>query len=138
LIDALKLAEAGWFPTESPHLALGRDVRLLVVFLDAIAAYERYGEQVQARVDTAMLVEREEGEGWRGSHAEQRLAEWGVVDQHGVYLLAGLTKRQKEVAELYYDRQMEPVEIAKLLKCDAHTVRVHLQAIRERLAKLAA
>src|SRR5690348_11920107 len=55
LIDALKLPDVGWFPTESPHLALGRDVRLLVVFLDGIAAYGRYCEEVQGRVDTAIL-----------------------------------------------------------------------------------
>jgi DNA-directed RNA polymerase specialized sigma24 family protein len=122
----------------SPQLrALGTEIRLLAVFLDAISAYGRYCVEVQGRVDTALLTE-EHGEGWHGDHAVRTLREWGVVDQHGVYLVAGLTKRQTEVAFMYYDRQLEPVEIAKYLRLDPHTVRVHLQAAEERLRRLAA
>lgn len=117
--------------------ALGAEIRLLAVFLDAIAAYGRYCIEVQGRVDTAILVEKR-GEGLNEDHAGKRLREWGVTDQHGVYLLAGLTKRQTEVAFMFYDRQLEPSEIGKYLRLDAHTVRVHLQAADERLRRLSA
>jgi DNA-binding CsgD family transcriptional regulator len=122
----------------SPQLrALGSEIRVLAQFLDAIAAYGKYCIEVQGRVDTAWLTEKR-GEGWNEDHANKRLREWGVTDQHGVYLLAGLTKRQTEVAFMYYDRQLEPSEISKYLRIDAHTVRVHLQAVDERLRRLAA
>ena len=123
----------------SPQLkALGPDIRLLAVFMDAIAAYGWYCEAVQARVDTAVLIEREEGEDWRGSHADQRLKQWGVVDQHGVYLLAGLTKAESEVAYLHFDRRLESAEIGRLLNRSAVTVRVQLHKAKERLRTLAA
>jgi DNA-binding NarL/FixJ family response regulator len=124
--------------TVSPQLrALGTEIRLLAILIDAVAAYGWYCDAVQARLDTALLTEKR-GEGWNEDHAGRRLREWGVVDQHGVYMVAGLTKRQTEVAFMFYDRQLEPVEIAKYLKLDPHTVRVHLQAADERLRRLAA
>ena len=84
-----------------------------------------------------MLVEGDREEGWNDDHAARQLREWGVKDQQGIYLLAGLSKRQAEVAFLYFDRRLEPSEIAGLLGIDAHTVRVHLQKLEERLQRLA-
>jgi DNA-directed RNA polymerase specialized sigma24 family protein len=112
----------------------------LAVYLDAIAAYGFYCSQVQGRVDTAMLVELEDGEqeGWRGDHASRTLREnWGVVDQEGVYLVAGLTKAEREVAFLHYDRQLDSGEIGRLLNRSAITVRVQLHKAEERLQRLA-
>lgn len=117
----------------SPQLrALGPTIRLLAVFIDAWADHN-WGIW-----ETALLVEGDREEGWNEDHAARTLRGWGVVDQHGVYLLAGLTKRQREVAFMAFDRQLEPSEIGKYLGLDAHTVRVHLQAAEERLRRLAA
>ena len=123
----------------SPQLrALGPSIRTLAVFLDAIAAYGWYCAQVQARVDTALIVEGDRESGWNDDHAARVLRAWGVVDQHGVYLLAGLTKAETEVAFLRYDRQLDTVEIARLLNRPAATVRVQLYRAHERLRRLVA
>jgi hypothetical protein len=124
--------------TVSPQLrALGTEIRLLAILIDAVAAYGWYCDAVQARLDTALLTEKR-GEGWNEDHAGRRLREWGVVDQHGVYLLAGLTKAEQEVAFLHYDRQLDSQEIGKLLVRPATTVRVQLHRAQERLRRLAA
>ena len=124
----------------SPQLrALSPEIRLLAEFLDAIAAYGRYCLEVQARVDTAALsYSADKGEGWNQAEPQRQMARWGAKDQHGIYAAAGLTKRQQEVAFMFYDRQLEPSEIGKYLRLDPHTVRVHLQAAEERLRRLAA
>ncbi len=133
----------------SPQLrAMPFPIRLLAVVIDVAATSgwpittDDPNEQTISEhplVESARLVERaEQGDGWRGSHAEQRLAKWGVADQHGVYLLAGLTKRQAEVAFLFYDRCLRPKEIAGYLGIDPITVRLHLHKAEERLRRLAA
>jgi DNA-directed RNA polymerase specialized sigma24 family protein len=122
----------------SPQLrALGPDIRLLAVFIDAIAAYGEDCPQVQARVDSAMLAEREEGDGWREGDAARTMRQWGARDQHGIYAAAGLNKTETEVAFMHYDRQLEPVEIARLLKRDPATVRTQLYRAKSRLFALA-
>lgn len=121
----------------SPQLrALGPDIKLLAVFIDAIAAYGEYCPQVQARVDSAILADRAEGEGWREDHAARTMRQWGASDQQGIYRAAGLTEKQIEIAKLHYDRQMGPAEIALLLGRPAVTVRVQLFRLNERLRML--
>lgn len=105
-------------------------MRILAAFIDAWADHN-WGIW-----ETALLVEGDRESGWNDDAAARQLKEWGVVDQHGVYALAGLTKRQTEVAFMYFDRQLEPAEIAGFLACDAITVRRHLQGVRERLGRL--
>ena len=123
----------------NPQLrALSPEIRLLAEFIDAIAAYGRYCLEVQARVDTAALAYSDKAEGWNLGTAERQMRQWGARDQYGIYSAAGLTERQQEVAFLFFDRQLEPKEIANLLKIDAVTVRVHLHKAEERLRRLAA
>lgn len=114
-----------------------RMLRLLNVLIDAWADHN------WAIWETALLAdERQSGgrdrEGWNDAPAKKTLSEWGVVDQHGVYLLAGLTKAEREVAFLHYDRCLESAEIGRLLGRDPVTVRVQLHKARERLRRLAA
>ena len=117
----------------SPQLrALGPTIRLLHAFIEAWA-YHNWGIW-----ETALLVEGDKAEGWNHGGAERQLHEWGVADQHGVYLLAGLTKRQAEVAFLFFDRCLQPKEIASYLGIDPVTVRLHLHKAEERLRRLAA
>lgn len=106
-------------------------LRLLNVFIDAWADHN------WALWETALIVE-EHSEGWRENHATQLMRQWGARDEEGLYNAAGLTKRQRQIAFMRYNRQMEPSEIGKYLRLDAHTVRVHLQAAEERLRRLAA
>ena len=125
----------------SPQLrALGSEARILAALIDAFIAGCVYVDEAWEHrlVKTQILVESGTREGFNEDQAARTLKQWGVVDQYGVYLLAGLTKRQTEVAFMYYDRQLEPSEISKYLRIDAHTVRVHLQAVDERLRRLAA
>lgn len=121
-----------------PLRELGGELRILAAFIDAlILGVDLDAAWDHPLVKTAILMESgERSQGWNEDRATRRLREWGVVDQDGIYLLARLTKRQTQVAKLYFDRQMEPRDIAKALNCDAITVRRHLQNIRERLAKL--
>ena len=114
-----------------------RMLRLLNILIDAWADHN------WSLWETALLAdERQQNshdrEGWNDAPVKKQLGEWGVVDQHGVYLIAGLTKSEREVAFLHYDRCLEPTEIARLLRRDPVTVRVQLHKARERLRKLAA
>jgi hypothetical protein len=123
----------------SPQLrALGPEIRVLAVFLDAIAAYGGYCAEVQGRVDTAVLCESDDHEGWHLNAAERSMAQWGAKDQYGVYQAAGLTKAEAEVCFLHYDRCLDNVEIGRLLGRNALTVGVQLHKARERLKRLAA
>jgi DNA-binding NarL/FixJ family response regulator len=127
--------------TPSPQLrALGGDVRILCALIDAlIAGCETFEEAWSHRLtQTAILIESDKHEGWNLDVAARTMRQWGAKDQEGIYAAAGLTKRQREVAFMYYDRQLETIEIGKYLRLDAHTVRVHLQNADERLRRLAA
>jgi len=87
--------------TVSPQLrALGPDIRLLAVFIDAIAAYGRYCTQVQGRVDSAVLTEAEDGEGWHEDHAQRTLTEYGWRDANGIYNAAGIPEKHRPVIDL--------------------------------------
>ena len=119
--------------TLSPQLrALGPTIRLLWYFIDAWADHN------WGTFETALLAESDNEEGWNLDSAERQMREWGARDQYGIYNAAGLTERQAEVAFLFFDRQLEPKEIAGYLGIDAVTVRVHLHKVEERLRRLAA
>ena len=115
-----------------------RMFRLLNVLIDAWADHNWALWETALLADERQQRNSQEREGWNDTPVKKTLGRWGVVDQHGIYAIAGLTKRQSQVAELYFDRCMEPREIGQMLRCDAVTVRRHLQNIRERLARLAA
>jgi hypothetical protein len=85
----------------SPQLrALGPDIRLLAVFIDAVAAYGEYCPQVQARVDSAMLAERADGEGWHEDAAQRTLRARGWRDADGIYNAAGIPEKHRPVIDL--------------------------------------
>ena len=85
----------------SPQLrALGPDIRLLAVFLDAIAAYGHYCVEVQGRVDTAMLAEREDGEGWNLTKTQALLERRGWRNADGIYDAAGIPEKHRRVLDL--------------------------------------
>lgn len=124
----------------SPQLrALGPDVRILCAFIDALilgcASFDEAWDH--PLVKTQRLIETGSREGWNEDHAVRTMRQWGARDQYGIYAAAGLTKAEQEVAFLFYDRQLEPVEIANLLRRPSTTVRVQLFRGRERLRRLA-
>jgi hypothetical protein len=85
----------------SPQLrALGPDMRLLAVFIDAVAAYGEYCPQVQARVDSAMLAERADGEGWHEDAAQRTLRARGWKDADAIYNAAGIPEKHRPVIDL--------------------------------------
>lgn len=85
----------------SPQLrALGPEIRLLAVFIDAIAAYGHYCTQVQARVDTAILAEREDGEGWNETWTKRTLKKRGWRDADAIYNAAGIPEKHRPVINL--------------------------------------
>ena len=116
----------------SPQLRAYPLFRMLSVFIDAWADHN------WSLWDTQLIIEGDRELGWNEDNTSRQLKQWGAKDQHGIYQAAGLTKRQTECAFMFYDRQLEPSEIGKYLRLDAHTVRVHLQAAEERLRRLAA
>jgi hypothetical protein len=85
----------------SPQLrALGADIRLLAVYLDAIAAYGFYCSQVQGRVDTALLTEQADGEGWNEDPNSRVMASRGWRDADGIYDAAGIPEKHRRVMDL--------------------------------------
>lgn len=122
----------------SPQLrALGPGVRILAAFIDALilgVALEDAWEH--PLVKTQILMETGDHEGWHEDQALRTMRRWGARDQHGIYAAAGLNKAETEVAFLYFDRQLEPTEIATLLRRPATTVRVQLYRANERLRRL--
>jgi hypothetical protein len=85
----------------SPQLrALGPDIRLLAAFLDAIAAYGGYCVAVQGRVDTAMLGESGDTEGWNEDHAARVMAARGWQGAAGIYDAAGIPEKHRRVIDL--------------------------------------
>jgi hypothetical protein len=124
-----------------------RMLGLLAVFIDAWADHN------WALWETALLVDErragsEEREGWNDTPAKRRLREWGVVDQYGVYLLAGLTKAEQEVAYLAFDRgyvtfeedgdlAIDAIGIGRQLDRKPTTVRAQFYRAKERLKRLA-
>jgi DNA-binding CsgD family transcriptional regulator len=121
-------------PKLTPQIrAMSSEYRLIAAYIDA------HISKCWAVYASAVVVETKPPKEWKGDRAERELSErWGVVDQHGVYLVAGLTKAETEVAFLHYDRQLDSVEIGQYLKRSALTVRVQLHKARERLRRLAA
>lgn len=86
----------------SPQLrALGPDIRVLAVFVDAIAAFGGYCEQVQARIDTAWLIEAESGEGWTSTPAERLMQRRGWKSTKDIYESADIKPNHWPVLELH-------------------------------------
>jgi DNA mismatch repair protein MutH len=92
----------------SPQLrALGVEIRLLAVLIDAIAAFGKYNEAVQARLDTALLTEKR-GEGWNEDHASRVMAARGWKDAEGIYDAAQIPEKHRRVIDLALWQAGEP------------------------------
>lgn len=137
-------------------IALGAQLRLWAVIIDVAAASgwplwdidpEIKTVFEHPQVKTAQRIEG--GKGRTESPAQKTLRGWGVTDQHGVYLLAGLTKAESEVAFLAFDRgyvqfgangttELDAKGIGKQLGRPATTIRVQFFRAKERLQKLSA
>ena len=116
----------------SPQLRAFKMLRLLDVLIDAWADHN------WSVWETALLAESSRPEGWHEDHASRAMREhWGVTDRHGLYLVAGLSERQAQIADMHYERQMQTSEIAAEIGTEAVTVRVHLYNVKQRLRKLA-
>lgn len=127
-------------PRQNPLRYLGPQVRILWELLDAIALpVDWQGWRVIGRVESAILREYPSlrSEVWNSDRTTRQLREWGVMDRHGVYLLAGLTDRQQQVVEMTYKENLLPIEIADRLEWPPVRVRVHLHNAHERLKRLA-
>jgi hypothetical protein len=133
--------------TASPQLrALGPHIRVLAVFLDGIAAYGRYCEAVQARVDTAWLNEARSGDGWQVTPGERVMAERGWRTAEDIFNEAGIPEKHRRVVE--YALIGRPKgggrgmfthrEIAKMTGHPLRAVRDWLDTDMPRLERLAA
>jgi DNA-directed RNA polymerase specialized sigma24 family protein len=118
---------------------MGSTFRILAALLDAMVADWDWREwRVLGHVETAILRERPpaEREGWNLTHAERAMAQWGAVDQQGIYRAAGLSPTQTKVAEMHYSRQFTSREIGHFLGLSPIAVRVRLHEAQERLQRL--
>lgn len=81
---------------QSPQLrALGPTVRLLAVFIDGVAAYGAYCPQVEARIESARLVES--GRGITLSRSERTMSELGWRSAADIFDRAGIPEKHREV-----------------------------------------
>lgn len=126
-------------PRQDPLRYMGPTFRILASLLDAMVADWDWREwRVLGHVETAILRERPaaEREGWNHTHAERAMAQWGAVDQQGIYQAAGLSPTQTKVAEMHYSRQFTSREIGDFLGLTTLAVDVHLYNARKRLRAL--
>jgi DNA-directed RNA polymerase specialized sigma24 family protein len=133
--------------TLSPQLrAIGPDIRVLAVLIDAIAAYGRYCEQVQARIDTAWLTESRSGVGWQVTPAERMMAERGWHSAEDIFNEAGIPDKHRRVVELalwgdptkHKGRMFTTREIAEMTGHPERTCKLWLSMDMPRLRTLAA
>ena len=83
----------------SPQLrAVGPVIRILAVYIDAIAAYGDECPAVDARVETAILIES--GRGRTLSWAEQTMFERGWRSPEQIMNAAGIPEKHHRVIEL--------------------------------------
>ncbi len=126
-------------PRQDPLRYMGKTFRILAALIDAMVVEWEWQEwRVLGHVETAILRERPaaEREGWNHTHAERAMAQWGAVDQQGIYRAAGLSPTQTRVAEMHYSRQFTSREIGNFLGLTTLAVDVHLHDLRKRLRVL--
>lgn len=76
----------------------GPFIRVLAVYLDAIAAYGDHCAAVDARLETAILIES--GHGKTQSWAEQTMAVYGWNSPEAIMNAAGIPEKHHRVIEL--------------------------------------
>lgn len=130
----------------SPQLrALGPHIRVLAVFIDGIAAYGRYCEAVQARLDTAWLNEARSGDGWQVTSAERMMGERGWRSADDIFNEADIPDKHRRVVELalwgdptkHKGRMFTTREIAEMTNHPKRTVELWLHEDMPRLVRLA-
>lgn len=130
----------------SPQLrALGPQIRILAVYIDAIAAYGRYCEQVQARLDTAWLSESRSGDGWQVTATERRMSERGWRSADDIFDEAGIPDKHRRVIELalwgdpkkHKGRMFNTRELAEMTGHPTRTVELWLHDDMPKLRRLA-
>lgn len=130
----------------SPQLrALGPEIRILAVFVDAVAAYGHYCEAVQARVETAMLTEARSGDGWQVTSAERMMGERGWRSADDIFNEADIPEKHRRVVELalwgdptkHKGRMFTTREIANMTGHPERTVRLWLASDIPKLETLA-
>ena len=130
----------------SPQLrALGAEIRVLAVFVDAVAAYGRYCEQVQARLDTAWLCEARSGDGWQITSTERMMGERGWRSADDIFDRAGVPEKHRRVVELalwgnprkHKGREFTTREIAEMTGHPERTVKLWLSTDMPKLELLA-
>lgn len=83
----------------SPQLrAIGPVIRILAVYIDAIAAYGDHCPAVDGRIESAILAES--GRGKTLSWAEQTMAERGWRTPEEIFNAAGIPDKHRRVIEL--------------------------------------
>jgi hypothetical protein len=131
----------------SPQLrALSPELRVLAVYIDAIAAYGHDCPQVWARVDTAWLCEARSGDGWQVSPGEKIMTSRGWRSADDIFNEAGVPEKHRRVVELalwgnpqkHKGREFTIREIAEMTGHPWRTVQNWLSEDMPRLARLAA
>lgn len=131
--------------TLSPQLrALGAEIRVLAVFVDAVAAYGWYCEQVQARLDTAWLNEARSGDGWQVTSTERMMGERGWRSADDIFNEADIPEKHRRVIELalwgdptkHKGRYFSTREIAEITGHPERTVKLWLHLDVPKLRRL--
>lgn len=127
----------------SPQLrALGPMIRILAVYLDAVAAYGDHCPAVDARLESAFLAES--GHGRTLSWAQQTMAEYGWNSPEDIMNRAGIPEKHHRVIELacwgdpskHKQRMFTTREIAHMTGHPERTVRLWLSADMPKLRDL--
>lgn len=127
----------------SPQLrALGPTIRILAVYLDAIAAYGDNCPEVEARLESAILAES--GRGRTLSWAEQTMTELGWRSPEDILNRAGIPEKHHRVIELacwgdptkHKGRMFTIREIAHMTNHPERTVKLWLSVDMPKLRKL--
>lgn len=130
----------------SPQLrALGPHIRILAVYIDAIATYGHYCAQVQARLDTAWLNEVRSGDGWQVTSTERIMGERGWHSADDIFNEADIPEKHRRVVELalwgdptkHKGRMFTTREIAEMTNHPKRTVELWLHEDMPRLRALA-
>jgi hypothetical protein len=126
--------------SDNPLHHLGKDVRILGALIDALIAglYANciYQWRVEGLVETAIRKESNPKSAATTKRDNEAMTHWGVVDQDGIYRVAGLSDRETEIARWHYDLGLKPGEMATYFGGDPIRMAAQLYRVKEKLEGL--
>lgn len=120
-----------------PVRELGPTVRILAAVIDAVIAYGELSDDALARVDTAILREGPERQGWVRSRSQRLLSQRGWTTIDDLYDEAQIPKDRRPAVGLDA-LGFEDEEISRYLDVPLRTVQLWLHDERPKLRRIAA